>query len=146
MTFLIAFVTFFQGLKIPYSLVWWSEGNALCNQKKLNVKTFPLVGTNWALQSCTPQKCHLGVRRLQPYGHFNRLCLNNMVYGLLNSLWISFTFWTRSQKGMHQSKKARRKTWPLSGANRTHQSCYPTWCRRSRTRRHSQGVKCGIFS
>ena len=43
-------------------------------------------------------------------------------------------------------KKLDVKTWPLSGANRTHQSCYPTWCRRSRTRRHSQGVKCGIFS
>ena len=27
----------------------------------------------------------------------------------LNSLLMSFTFWTRSQKGMHQSKKARRK-------------------------------------
>ena len=27
----------------------------------------------------------------------------------LNSLWMSFTFWTRSQKGMHQSKKARHK-------------------------------------
>ena len=48
-----------SSLKIPLLFAQLLRGKCI-NQKKLNVKTLPLVGTKWALQSYTPLKLQSG--------------------------------------------------------------------------------------
>ena len=68
MAFLITFVTF---LKTENSLRFGLVLRGKCiNQKKLNVKTLPLVGTNWALQSYARLKLPSGRAGIATVGTF----------------------------------------------------------------------------
>ena len=53
-------------------------------------------------------------------------------------LWCPLRFGLVLKGECINQKKLDVKTWPLSGPNRTHQSCYPTWSCCGRTRLHLQ--------